>query len=85
MLAASAEHDDSRLALGFLAIGERDVVRLIYVKLAFRGMGIGLALLEAAQLPVPLIVEEAEPGWKRWAAYHKLPYVVSASRNHRLP
>lgn len=76
VLVASTDHGGQHIALGFLALTTADVVRMIYVKLQFRGMGIGMALLEASGVGVPVKVEEAEPGWKRWAGYHRLPWVV---------
>lgn len=76
VLVASATHDGQRLALGFLMLTDADVVRRIYVKLPHRGHGIGLRLLEDAGVSIPVAVVDPEPGWKRWAAYHGLPWEV---------
>ena len=74
---ASALSDGVRVLLGFASVTERGALRIVYVKLRFRGNGIGLRLLEAAGVAVPVRIVKADGGWGRWAAYHGLPWWVA--------
>ena len=74
-LVATASHEGQRVILGFVLLNEFDVVVNLYVKRAFRGVGIGLRLIEAAGLDLPLKVSTATGCWRRWVAYHQIPTV----------
>ena len=75
VLIASTTYDTARVALGFVALNKAGAVRMLYVKLQFRGLGIGLRLLQDADVSAPVVVTDAESGWKRWAACYGLPWV----------
>lgn len=52
--------------LGF-ALLDGPSVRMVFVKSAYRGSGLGALMLDAAGAPYPLHVVSANKSWKRWA------------------
>lgn len=77
-LVAATTVDDTDVALGFLQLDQRRAVRMLYVKLSFRGCGIGLRLVEAAGLSLPVrTTGQPSPSWKKWAAGYGLPWEVA--------
>lgn len=77
VLVATTVFEKTRIALGLLMLTPAGAVRMVYVKLRHRGHGIGLLLLDSANVPEVVPVVEAEPGWKRWAAFHGLQWRIA--------
>lgn len=74
VLVAATNVDDTDIALGFLQT-QRRAAAMLYVKLQFRGCGIGMRLVEAAGLSLPVrTVGQPSPSWKKWAAGYGLPW-----------
>lgn len=69
--------------LGFaVAVGENTVASL-YVKAAFRGQGVGLALLRESNLALPYRAYQPTECWWRWCKHHKLPWLHSSAGHDR--
>jgi len=65
----------SGLVLGYV-LYEGDLVHCLYVKADFRGLGIGLGLLRAAGVTLPLKVEQVTKSWERWTEHQGIPWEV---------
>jgi len=74
-LLATASHEGTRVILGFALWDQFDVLGMLYVKKQFRGAGIGLRLLEAAGVDLPLKVLAETACWGRWVKCHGIPTV----------
>jgi len=60
--------------LGF-ASARQGVLEMVYVKLQFRGNGIGIELLKGLGLASPVTVMEPNAGFKKWADLHRVEWV----------
>lgn len=77
VLVAATTVESTDVALGFLQM-QRRATAMLYVKLPFRGCGIGMRLIEAAGLSLPIrTVGQPSPSWKKWAAVYGLPWEVA--------
>lgn len=63
------------LVLGYV-LYERDLIHCLYVKSDFRGLGIGLGLLRAAGVTLPLKVERVTRSWKKWTEGQGIPWDI---------
>lgn len=77
VLLATASHDGVRVILGFALWDAFDVLTMLYVKQPFRGGGIGLKLLEASGVDLPLKALGETACWRRWVGpkCHDIPTV----------
>lgn len=72
-LLATASHEGTKVVLGFALFEAFDVLSMIYVKKEFRGAGIGLRLLEASGVDLPLLHLSDTATWRRWVKCHGIP------------
>lgn len=61
------------LVLGYV-LYEGDLIHCLYVKSDFRGLGIGLGLLRAAGVTLPLRCQRVTRSWVRWTKHQGIPY-----------
>jgi GNAT superfamily N-acetyltransferase len=81
-LVATASHESQRVILGYIMVDEFDCIACLYVKPSFRSIGIGIMLIEAAGLDLPIKTAVSTGCWKRWTKYHDIP-VAWVSDNDR--